>query len=131
VPVPLTRAAPAAGPCPLSVGRPIVACVTARLFTALIPPADIVEALEEFVEPRRDADPQLRWTSASSWHVTTCFLAAVPPDRLDRLVENLAGAAARATPLTVRPTKPSAQAAASRAGLTMRPGWVQRASATR
>ena len=102
MPVPLTRAAPAAGPCPLSVGRPIVAGVTARLFTALIPPADVVEALEEFVEPRRDTDPQLRWTSASSWHVTTCFLAAVPPDRLDRLVENLAGAAARATPLTVR-----------------------------
>ncbi len=76
--------------------------MTARLFTALIPPADVVERLEDFVEPRRDADPQLRWTAASSWHVTTSFLASVAADRLDRLIENLAEAAARSTPLTVR-----------------------------
>ncbi len=76
--------------------------MTARLFTALIPPAEVVEALAEFLEPRRAADPQVRWASPQSWHVTTCFMAAAASDRLDRLAENLAGAAARSTPLTVR-----------------------------
>nr|NLI49765.1 RNA 2',3'-cyclic phosphodiesterase [Propionibacterium sp.] len=76
--------------------------MSARLFTALIPSAEVVEALAEFIEPRRGADPQLRWTSPQSWHITTCFMASVASDRLDRLVENLTETAARTPPLSVR-----------------------------
>lgn len=76
--------------------------MTARLFTALIPPAATIEALDDFVEPRRGADPQLRWTSPASWHLTTCFMSAVSADRHDRLVDFLAEAASCATPLIVR-----------------------------
>lgn len=70
----------------------------ARLFAAVLPPADVVEALDAFLEPRRDADPQLRWVHPEGWHLTTAFLADVPPHTFDDLAANLAAAAARTSP---------------------------------
>lgn len=74
----------------------------ARLFTALIPPTDVVEALEAFVEPRRDADPAVRWTSPESWHLTTSFMESVPDARFEPLADNLKEVAGRSAPMTVR-----------------------------
>jgi 2'-5' RNA ligase len=72
-----------------------------RMFVAVVPPQDVVEDLEEFLEPRREAG-DLRWTSPESWHVTLAFLAQVADARLEDLQERLDHAASRRTPMTVR-----------------------------
>ena len=69
-----------------------------RLFAALIPPASALEDLDEFLEVRREAGP-FRWTQADQVHVTMAFLADVPERSLDELVERLARAAGRRTPV--------------------------------
>jgi 2'-5' RNA ligase len=72
-----------------------------RMFVALVPPDSVVEDLEEFLAPRREAGPELRWTSVAQWHLTLAFMADVAPRHLDDLVERLGRAAARRTPFTV------------------------------
>ncbi|SDB83036.1 2'-5' RNA ligase [Raineyella antarctica] len=67
----------------------------ARLFTAIVPPDRVVEELDAFLEPRRVAEPRLRWTRPETWHLTTAFMPDVPDGSLDRLVEGLDQAAAR------------------------------------
>ncbi|MDO5533417.1 MAG: RNA 2',3'-cyclic phosphodiesterase [Propionibacteriaceae bacterium] len=74
----------------------------ARLFTALLPPARVVEDVDAFLQPRRDAEPRLRWTRPDGWHLTTAFLGDVPDRALDRLAENLAAAADRTPGFTLR-----------------------------
>jgi 2'-5' RNA ligase len=64
-----------------------------RLFTAVIPPADIVSDLSRWIEWRRDSE--WRWMDASEWHVTLAFYADVEAWRHDALVERLVAAAAR------------------------------------
>lgn len=73
-----------------------------RMFVAVVPPADVVEQIEEFLEPRRDADPTLRWTEPYQWHLTLAFLPEVGPRRLDELVEGLTRVAERRTACDVR-----------------------------
>lgn len=67
-----------------------------RMFAAVMPPAEAVEDLDEFLEPRRAAAP-FRWASGEQLHVTLAFLARVEERRLDDLAERLARAAARRT----------------------------------
>ncbi|MFC4785649.1 RNA 2',3'-cyclic phosphodiesterase [Nocardioides sp. MAHUQ-72] len=71
------------------------------MFVALVPPDEVVEHLEEFLEPRRDAAP-FRWATAEQLHVTLAFLAEVEERRIDDLVERLGRAAARRTPFETR-----------------------------
>lgn len=71
------------------------------MFVALVPPAEAVEHLEEFLEPRREAAP-FRWAASEQLHVTLAFLAEVAGRRLDELVERLERAAARRTPVETR-----------------------------
>lgn len=59
------------------------------MFTALVPPQEVLEDLEDFLEPRRDADPAVRFTPVESWHVTTAFAGSVPEGALARLAEAL------------------------------------------
>ena len=68
-----------------------------RMFVAVVPPDDVVEHLDAFLEVRRDA-AAYRWASAEQLHVTLAFLAEVPDRNLDDLVERLGRAAARRTP---------------------------------
>ncbi|WP_298134055.1 RNA 2',3'-cyclic phosphodiesterase [Micropruina sp.] len=63
--------------------------MTVRLFAAVVPPAPVLGALEVFVEPRRYADPDLRWVRADSWHLTLAFFGDVTHDRLEPLTEAL------------------------------------------
>jgi RNA 2',3'-cyclic 3'-phosphodiesterase len=72
-----------------------------RMFVAVVPPAEVVERLEEFLEPRRDSDPALRWTQHYQWHLTLAFLPEVGARSLDDLVERLTRAAARRSRFTV------------------------------
>jgi 2'-5' RNA ligase len=69
-----------------------------RMFVAVVPPARALEDLEEFLEPRRAADPALRWSAPDQWHLTLAFMASVPDRHLDGLLERLEHAAARRTP---------------------------------
>lgn len=71
------------------------------MFVALVPPPEAAGHLDEFLDVRRAAAP-LRWTTADQLHVTLAFLAQVPDRRLDELVERLAAAARRRTPVTTR-----------------------------
>jgi 2'-5' RNA ligase len=66
-----------------------------RLFTAVIPPAPVIDELARWVEPRRDG--AWRWMAASDWHVTLAFYADVATWRYDDLVDRLGAATARTT----------------------------------
>jgi 2'-5' RNA ligase len=67
-----------------------------RLFVALMPPAEAVAHLDEFLEVRREAGP-FRWAGAEQLHVTLAFLGEVEERRLDDLAERLGRAAAKRT----------------------------------
>jgi 2'-5' RNA ligase len=60
-----------------------------RLFAAVVPPAGVVAELDRFLEPRRSSQPSLRWTLATSWHLTLAFLPSVPEPAVDDLAETL------------------------------------------
>lgn len=59
--------------------------MTMRLFAAVVPPPAVLDALDVFVEPRRDADPDLRWVARDNWHLTLAFFGEVGDDRLEPL----------------------------------------------
>lgn len=66
-----------------------------RMFVAVVPPVDVVESISEFLEPRYDADPALRWTEPYQWHLTLAFLPEVGARALDTLVERLEAVVAK------------------------------------
>lgn len=72
-----------------------------RLFVAVVPPARVVEAIDDFLEPRRDAEPGFRWTVPEGWHLTCAFLPAVDASRIEPLEEALEEVAARTGPFAV------------------------------
>ncbi|MGC3993426.1 MAG: RNA 2',3'-cyclic phosphodiesterase [Propionicimonas sp.] len=72
-----------------------------RLFVAVLPPPAVVEGWEDFLEPRRDAEPGFRWTVAEGWHVTCAFMAAVPPLLVEPLEDALGEVAGRTRPFGV------------------------------
>jgi 2'-5' RNA ligase len=74
---------------------------TLRMFAAVVPPAEAVDHLDSFLEPRRAAAPY-RWATSEQFHVTLAFLADVEERRLDDLAERLARAAARRTATPTR-----------------------------
>lgn len=70
-----------------------------RLFAAIVPPADAVEHLDSFLDPRREA-AGFRWTLSEQFHVTLAFLPDVPEHLVDEYGERLADGLAR-TPVPV------------------------------
>jgi len=72
-----------------------------RMFVALVPPPAALDHLDDFLAPRREAGPDLRWTVPDQWHLTLAFMAEVADRHLDDLVERLGRAAARRTPFPV------------------------------
>lgn len=66
-----------------------------RLFVAVTPPEPALEHLAEFMTPRSEAGPGLRWTAVDQWHVTLAFMPDVHPRHLDELLERLGRAAAK------------------------------------
>jgi 2'-5' RNA ligase len=75
--------------------------VTDRLFVAVLPPPAVVAAWDAFLEPRRGAEPQFRWTVPEGWHLTCAFMAAVPDGLVEPLQESLSAVAGRTAPFTV------------------------------
>ena len=75
-----------------------------RMFSAVLPPQDVLDELEEFLAPRQEADEQnrdFRWTRPEGWHLTLAFMASVPERRLDDLLERLERAGRRRRPFTL------------------------------
>ena len=72
-----------------------------RMFVAVVPPEGVVEHLEEFLAPRREA-AGFRWTVPDQWHLTLAFAANVPDRSYDDLVARLTRAAAKRSPMAVR-----------------------------
>lgn len=66
-----------------------------RIFTALVPPAEALADLDAFLDPRRDAVADLRWSPIGQVHLTLAFVADIEDWRLDDLLEGTASAAAR------------------------------------
>lgn len=73
----------------------------ARLFVAVVPAGEVVDAIDVAVAPIRAARPQLRWVDRDRWHVTLAFLGNVADDRRPELCERLGRAARRHRPLRV------------------------------
>lgn len=67
-----------------------------RAFVAVQPPESVLDDLERYVEPRRDADSTLRWTRPPAWHLTLAFMAELADRNVDELVERLAETTAAA-----------------------------------
>ncbi|HEX4729307.1 MAG TPA: RNA 2',3'-cyclic phosphodiesterase [Jatrophihabitans sp.] len=65
-----------------------------RMFLALTPPAEVLEQLADYLQPRQDADGPLRWSRVEQWHITLAFMPAVPDRALDPLDELLTELAA-------------------------------------
>lgn len=74
----------------------------ARMFTAVLPTADLTADLDALLESRRDVDPSLRWSGPEGWHLTLSFMGDVAPRNLDALTENLARAAGKVAPFPLR-----------------------------
>lgn len=74
--------------------------MSARLFTCILPPPEVVEDLDEFVAPRR-LEP-LRWTHPDTWHLTTSFMGRVAERDLEALDAELALAASATAPFDIR-----------------------------
>ncbi len=66
-----------------------------RLFVALRPPGEVVEALGTITAALREAGPELRWTPPGQWHLTLAFLGEVGDDVVDDLAGRLSRVAAR------------------------------------
>lgn len=60
-----------------------------RLFVAVVPPEEVLAEVETFLEPRVDADPDLRWSRPEQWHLTLAFMPSVTAPAQDRLLERL------------------------------------------
>ncbi len=74
----------------------------ARLFAAVLPPVEVVDALDAFLQPRRPAEPRLRWTRPESFHLTTAFMGDVPDRAIEPLHDHLAHAATRTPAFRLR-----------------------------
>jgi 2'-5' RNA ligase len=72
-----------------------------RMFVAIRPPDHVIEDLDDFLAPRREAS-RLRWTHPETWHLTLAFMAEVPDRSRDELEERLASAAARRRSFALR-----------------------------
>ncbi len=76
--------------------------VGSRMFVALRLEPQIVAQLSSLVDPRRDVDPDVRWASEASWHVTCAFAADVPAALVDPFAEALQAVGERTSGLGLR-----------------------------
>lgn len=72
------------------------------MFAALVPPQSVIDHLDDFLAPRRDADSRWRWTRPEGWHLTCAFLESVPAHAVDELLVRLGEAAAKTPSFDVR-----------------------------
>jgi RNA 2',3'-cyclic 3'-phosphodiesterase len=78
-----------------------------RLFTALLPPAHVLDGAAQLAEKvaelrAMDGAGRLRWADRANWHITLAFYGEVGDGQLDGLRERLSRTAARGRPLRLR-----------------------------
>ncbi|KUP98268.1 2'-5' RNA ligase [Thermobifida cellulosilytica TB100] len=73
-----------------------------RLFTAVVPPAAVLDALGAAVESARPTARSLRWAPREQWHVTLLFLGEVPDERVDAVAGELGRVTARHPAMSLR-----------------------------
>lgn len=73
-----------------------------RLFLAVTPPSEVLEDLVDFLEPRREAGAELRWTDPEQVHLTLAFLPDVRRDVVPKLEEALTDRLARVPAFAVQ-----------------------------
>lgn len=73
-----------------------------RMFVAITPPADVIDSLTHFLQPRWEAESGLRWTQPEQWHLTLAFLPTVTERSLDRLIVQLGRAGRRRSPMELQ-----------------------------
>lgn len=74
----------------------------ARIFAALLLPADVSGHLDEYVDGVRTAHPQLRWAHPTRWHLTLEFLGECGRHEVDRQLRRWEVRAARSAALRLR-----------------------------
>jgi len=79
-----------------------VTILVMRMFIALPLPEAVKDDLSEFLEPRQEAGPDLRWSVPEQWHLTLAFLPEVTDRHTDELLERLERAASRRKSLDLR-----------------------------
>jgi len=73
-----------------------------RAFVAVVPPPEVLDAVERVVAPVRPvAPPRVNWTHAGQWHLTLQFLGSVPDADADDLVDSLRAVLRRERPVTL------------------------------
>lgn len=75
---------------------------TARLFVAVVPPAEALAELGAVVDGLATYRSGARPTARSRWHITVAFLGEVARERIPDATDALADAAARALPVRLR-----------------------------
>lgn len=60
-----------------------------RVFAAVVPPPEVVDHIDAFLEPRRAA-ADFRWTRPEQMHLTLAFMPAAEERRVDEYVDRLA-----------------------------------------
>jgi 2'-5' RNA ligase len=61
-----------------------------RAFVAVVPPHEVLDAVEQVVAPVRPAaPPRVNWTRRAQWHLTLQFLGRVAGDDVDDVVDSL------------------------------------------
>lgn len=69
-----------------------------RAFVAVLPPAEVVDRVDDFLAPRRDAlaeRDQWRWTRREHLHVTLAFMPELEEWRVEPLIDDVEGWVAR------------------------------------
>jgi 2'-5' RNA ligase len=73
-----------------------------RAFVAVVPPREVLDAVEQVVTPVRPAaPPRVNWTRRGQWHLTLQFLGRVAADDLDDLLDSLRAVLRREWPVTL------------------------------
>ena len=75
-----------------------------RMFVAIEPPVDAVEHLDEFLAVRREAGPEVRWSSPTQWHLTLAFMGAAPDRAVEDILDGVGAVADRTTPIALAVT---------------------------
>ena len=86
-----------------------------RLFIAVDVPEDVKENLMAMLEPFRERNRGMRWTSPGVWHVTLKFLGSTWPRLVEPVREAVASAAAEQRPFETGLTEIGAFPTAKRA----------------
>lgn len=76
--------------------------MTMRTFAAVVPPQTVIEEMEDYIGPRREADRRLSWVWPEHWHITTLFIEDLPVHTEEPLLEGLESLAARTPRFAVR-----------------------------